>query len=391
MFYTPKITNPEEGLDAILVAAERFDVNRFLYAVQYKNYDESQMERMGSEIALYRTKLEKEYDRLQSFAKTFNESFVTDDNKCYDVALKMLNKIKSGVSETKRIYMKFCPRGRQDKFRSIYGNKKVSAFKYSKLSSEEVQLEAFGLEEFPVVIQGLYREMEKFFALLVRCVQLCKQVIKDERTIRKDGNYCQYLYERFKEKFLKKIAHVLQLIPRNSEYLTAKNNPAIAARQNFGSPEAFAQHAFHNYSTGVMEPYMLKETFDEERMGDMSKIEILLFRGNLELTRNVRFLIARFDDLMPADWKRKKLSGYHVQMFMRWCGIQTGQEKYFVEYFMQEYKRVKEHKYGTISNAAVSGHKEEVLKNDEDYQEFAQKVQNLQNSHITFRKVVGFE
>lgn len=391
MFYTPKITNPEEGLDAILVAAERFDVNRFLYAVQYKNYDESQMERMGSEIALYRTKLENEYERLQSFAKTFNESFVTDDNKCYDVALKMLNKIKSGVSETKRIYMKFCPRGRQDKFRSIYGNKKVSAFKYSKLSSDEVQLEAFGLEEFPVVIQGLYREMEKFFALLVRCVQLCKQVIKDERTIRKDGNYCQYLYERFKEKFLKKIAHVLQLIPRNSEYLTAKNNPAIAARQNFGSPEAFAQHAFHNYSTGVMEPYMLKETFDEERMGDMSKIEILLFRGNLELTRDVRFLIARFDDLMPADWKRKKLSGYHVQMFMRWCGIQTGQEKYFVEYFMQEYKRVKEHKYGTISNAAVSGHKEEVLKNDDDYQEFAQKVQNLLSSHITFRKAVGFE
>lgn len=391
MFYTPKITNPEEGLDAILVAAGKFDVNRFLYAVQYKNYDESQMERMGSEIALYRTKLEKEYERLQSFAKTFNESFVTDDNKCYDVALKMLNKIKSGVSETKRIYMKFCPRGRQDKFRSIYGNKKVSAFKYSKLSSDEIQLEAFGLEEFPVVIQGLYREMEKFFALLVRCVQLCKQVIKDERTIRKDGNYCQYLYERFKEKFLKKIAHVLQLIPRNSEYLTAKNNPAIAARQNFGSPEAFAQHAFHNYSTGVMEPYMLKETFDEERMGDMSKIEILLFRGNLKLTRDVRFLIARFDDLMPADWKRKKLSGYHVQMFMRWCGIQTGQEKYFVEYFMQEYKRVKEHKYGTISNAAVSGHKEEVLKNDDDYQEFAQKVQNLQNSHITFRKAVGFE
>lgn len=391
MFYTPKITKPEEGLDAILVAAERFDVNRFLYAVQYKNYDESQMERMGAEIALYCTKLENEYERLQSFAKTFNESFVTDNNKCYDVALKMLNKIKSGVSETKRIYMKFCPRGRQDKFRSIYGNKIVSAFKYSKLSSEEVQLEAFGLEEYPVVIQGLYREMEKFFTLLVRCVQLCKQVIKDERTIRKNGNYCQYLYERFKEKFLKKIAHVLQLIPRNSEFLSAKNNPAIAARKDYGSDEAFAQHAFHNYPVKDMERYALKETFDEERMGDMTKVEILLFRGSMEVTRNVRFLIARFDDLMPADWKRKKLSGYHVQMFMRWCGIQTGQEKYFVEYFMQEYKRVKEHKYGAISNAAVSGHKEEVLKNDDDYQEFAQKVQNLLSSHVTFRKAVGFE
>lgn len=391
MFYTSTITNPEEGLDAILEAAERFNTDRFLYAVQYKNYDESQLDSMAKEIACYRNKLEKEYERLQDFAKTFNESFVTDDNKCYDVALKALNKIKSGVSETKRIYMKFCPRGRQDKFHSIYGNKKVSAFTYSTLSSEEIQLDAFGLEEFPVAIQGLYREMEKFFTLLVRCVQLCKQVIRDERTIRKNGNYCQYLYERFKEKFLKKIAHVLQLIPRNSEQLTAENNPAIAARRNYGSAEAFAQHAFHNYPTGVMEPYMLKETFDEERMGDMTKMEILLFRGNLEQTRTVRLLIAHFDDLMPADWKRKKLSGYHVQMFMRWCGIQAGQEKHFVEYFMQEYQRVKAHKYGTITSAAVSGHKEKVLRNDNEYREFAQKIQEMLSSHISMRKAVGFE
>lgn len=391
MFYTPKITNPEEGLDAILVAAERFDVNRFLYAVQYKNYDENQLESMANEIAFYRDKLEKEYERLQSFAKTFNESFVTDDNKCYDVALKMLNKIKSGVSETKRIYMKFCPRGRQDKFRSIYGNKKVSAFKYSKLSSDEVQLEAFGLEEFPVVIQGLYREMEKFFTLLVRCVQLCKQVIKDERTIRKDGNYCQYLYERFKEKFLKKIAHVLQLIPRNSEYLTAKNNPAIAARQKFGSPEAFAQHAFHNYSTGVMEPYMLKETFDEEQYGDMSNMEKLLFKCDPELTRKVRLIIAHFDEFMPDGHNRKKLDAKRVLMLQQWSGIQQGSEEYFVQYFNEKYQQVKGHKYDTVTNAAVNGHKAWLLRNEGEYNKFAQKVQNLLSSHITLRKAVGFE
>ena len=145
MFYTTKITNPEEGLDAINVAAERFDVNRFLYALQYKNYDESHLERMGAEIAVYSEKLGKEFERLQKFADPFNKAFVTDNNKCYDVALRVLNKIKSGISETKRIYMKFCPRARRDRMLPIFGNMPVSAFQYSTLSSETVQLNLFGL------------------------------------------------------------------------------------------------------------------------------------------------------------------------------------------------------------------------------------------------------
>lgn len=391
MFYTPKITNPEEGLDAILVAAEKFDADRFLYAIQYKNYDMTRLERMGEEIATYSEKLEKEYERLQKFAKTFNESFVTDDNKCYDVALRALNKIKSGISETKRIYMKFCPRGRKDRYRSIYGDHKVSAFEYSKLSSEKVQLGFFGLEDYPAVIQGLYREMEKFFTLLIRCIQLCKQVIKDERTIRKNGNYCKYLYERFKEKFLRKIANVLQMIPRDNEFLSAKNNPAIAAREKYGSDVAFCQHAFHNYPTKYLELYALKETFDEEQFGDMTNLEKLLFKCDRDLTGRVRYIIAHFDDLMPEGHNRKKLDAKRVLMFMQWCGIQKGSEEYFVQYFNEKYQQVKEHKFQTVSNSAVNSHKEWLLRNEDEYEKFAQKIQKLLSTNLTMRQAVGFE
>lgn len=391
MFYSPKITNPEEGLDAILMAAERFDTDRFLFALKYKNYDEAQLERMGAEIAVSREKLEKEFKRLQEFAEPFNKAFVTDNNKCYDVALRVLNKIKSGISETKRIYMKFCPRGRRDRILPVFGNMSVSAFQYSKLSCENVQLDLFGLEDFPPTIQGLYREMEKFFILLRKSIKLCKQVITDERTIRKDGRYCQHLYEQFKEKFLKKIANVIMMISRDSDCLSAKNNPVIAARQQYGAPEAFAQHAFHNYTVKDMEHYVLKETFDEEQYGDMSNMEKLLFKCDPELTRKVRLIIAHFDEFMPEEHTRKKLDAKRVLMLQQWSGIQQGSEEYFVQYFNEKYQQVKGHRYDTVTNAAVNSHKAWLLRNEEEYNKFAQKVQNFLNSHIALRKAVGYE
>lgn len=388
MIFTPTITKSEEGLDVILTAAQKFDTNRFLYALQYKNYDENRLEKMGYEISDYRVKLEAEYERLQKFAMTFNKSFVTDNNKCYDVALRMLNKIRSGISETKRIYMKFCPRARQDSFRPIFGNNPVSAFEYSKLSSQEVQLDAFGLEEFPATIQGLYREMEKFFMLLVKCIQLCKQVIKDEQTIRKDGRYCQFLYEQFKEKFLKKIDNVIMLISRDSDFLSEKNNRAIASRKSYGTAEAWAQHAFHNYPTKEVEHYALKETFDKEQLGNMTNMEKLLFKCNCDTTMQVRYIIAHFDELMPKNWNRKKMSAKHVLMLQKWCGIQIGSEKYFVKYFNEQYQQLKEHKYDTVSNAAVNGHKANLLHDESEYKTFADNIQILLSKTLNLRNAV---
>lgn len=389
MYYTSKITEPEQALEVIANAAGRFNPNIFLYALEYKNYDKPALKRMCREISEYSTKMEAELDRLQKFAKPFNESFVTDQNKCYDVALRVLRKIRSGIKETKRIYLKFCPRARKDKLISIHGNNPVSAFEYSRLSIKAEQLDAFGLEEWPKVVQNLYSEMEKFFLLLTRSIKLCKQVIEDERTIRKDPAYCQYLYEKFKEKFLKKIANVIMMIPHDSEFLSEKNNPAIAARKHFGSDEAFAQHAFHNYHVKEMECYVLKETFDSEEHGNMTQMEKLLFRNKPTLCETVRYLIAHFDTLMPDSWNRKKLSAKHVAMLMLWCGIPKGNEEQFVQYFNVQYKQDKAHKYETIGNSAVNGQKRNIKTTSQEYKNFANEIKHMLSTNIKFSEVSG--
>jgi uncharacterized membrane-anchored protein YhcB (DUF1043 family) len=101
MYFTPKIYDPVEGLDIILVAASKFNAERFLYALEYKNWDEKKLELMGNEVATYRRKLEDEFNRLVEFAKVFNKEFATVNNKCFSSALVMLRKLREAQRKSK--------------------------------------------------------------------------------------------------------------------------------------------------------------------------------------------------------------------------------------------------------------------------------------------------
>jgi hypothetical protein len=49
MYYTAEIYDPAKGLDQICDAASKFNAERFLYALAYKNWDEEKLERMGDD------------------------------------------------------------------------------------------------------------------------------------------------------------------------------------------------------------------------------------------------------------------------------------------------------------------------------------------------------
>ena len=67
MYFTPEIYDPKTGLDVIDVAIAKFNPERFLYALEYKNCDETEMELMARHVAEYRAKHETEYTRLLKF------------------------------------------------------------------------------------------------------------------------------------------------------------------------------------------------------------------------------------------------------------------------------------------------------------------------------------
>ena len=209
MFYTTEIYDPKTGLDVIALAVAKFNPERFLFAIEHKNCDETEMELMARQVAEYRAKLETEYTRLLEFSKTFNKEFVTENNKYFDIALALLRKMRAGMSQTKKIFMKFCPRARREDVRHVIGNMPVSAYEYSYISANTYPLPLFQFDTYPPCVSGLYNEIEKFFILFAQCIGLCKRVLAEEEKIRNDQRYCFYLFQEFKRKVLHEIAGFL--------------------------------------------------------------------------------------------------------------------------------------------------------------------------------------
>ena len=377
MAYSTTIYDPKQGMETILASMEKFDKDRFLYALRYKHYDQNKLELMAEQVADYRKKLEKEHKRLLEFAGVFNHRFVTDNNKCFQTALMLLNKLRSGISEVKRIYLMFCPRWNRKNFPNPSINNQIrSVFDYSIFSIDSIQYSLFELDEYPPCVQGLYNELSKFFSQLNLSLLLCISVLEDEEKIRKDQKYCNFLYEEFKEKVIKEMMDVIMLLPMEAEIFQEEHNPAIASLKKYSGTEAWAPHGFHNFSKKDVRNLVIKEVQEAEKNGNISKEQIVLFGKNPEKIAKIDNIILHFDDLMPDGFKRKKLDAETIAMFMRWCG-KTDEER-FIAYFNKVYERNPSHQYETVTKGAVNAAKNKLLREDHDdtlYNEFVQKIE----------------
>lgn len=378
MAYTTAIYDPKEGLERISRDIDKFDEKRFLAALNYKNWDETEMELMMREVNEYRIKLEKEHIRLIDFAKNFNKEFVTDNNRCFNTALTLLRKLRCGISEVKRIYRKFCPRPPRQRFYYMATtSKKRSVYDYSYLGIGCYQLTLFPLDDeiYPSCVAGLYHEIGKFFHQLSLSLALCLKVLDDEENIRKDSDYCNYLFEKFRKEVMKEMVGIVSLLPSDADFFQEEHNPAIASLKNYSDIKAWTTHGFHNFLKKDVKYLILKQEQEEDRLGDINKEERVLFDNNPDKIYKIRNIILHFDELMPDGYKRKKLDGKRIAMFMKWCGATD--ESRFVNYFIKQYEKNPNHRYKTIKGSAVNSAKNKLLKDEDSFKEFVQELEKL--------------
>lgn len=376
MYYTTEIYDPKAGFDVIAIAVAKFNPERFLYALEYKNCDETEMELMARHVAEYRAKLETEYTRLLKFSKTFNKEFVTANNKYFDIALALLRKMKAGMSQTKKIFMKFCPRARRESIRHAIGNIPVSAYEYSYISANTYPLPLFQFDTYPPCVSGLYNEIERFFILFAQCIGLCKRVLAEEKEIRKNKKYCFYLFQEFKRKVLHEIAGMISIFNKDSKELSEEANSAIASRNKYDNDEAWSPFGFHKYPKQEVKFLVIRQVIDEESETGLSKKEILLFGNEKDKVKRIRDIIYNFDDLVPNNYSGSKLPAKMVKMFLQYVGIGKGLEKDAVEYFFETYIENPLHSYERVTYQAVNGCKAEI-ENDRngEYKSFVESLQ----------------
>ena len=108
MIYHSIVEKDESGLQMILEAAEKFEKDKYLYAITERHFNKNEVLEILYFVKEYRIKLEKEHYALAMFAITINKQYATDNNKCFCTAEKIFNRIRSTISGSKKIYKKLC-------------------------------------------------------------------------------------------------------------------------------------------------------------------------------------------------------------------------------------------------------------------------------------------
>ena len=342
---------------------------RLLCALLMKHMDTDDIERETVFISEAREKMEKELARLKKFQKPFNQEFATDHNEYYNTAYLLLKKIRSHVHAFAKVMKKGCPSHPTRKTCEKYGIKPKSVYDSSVFGNGVCQLNLFGLKDyFGPEAEGLQNEMEKFFVAMKESFGVCEEIIIEERDVRRDPARSKYLLEKYKLKAYNKLKNQIMLFTNETIEFLKKECPAYLARATYGSDEAFAQEEFHKHNTADMDHFCLIELLTA---GDgLSIKEKVIWGNNPEFVKDVRYVIAHFDELLPNNFIHKEMGEYEY-MFAKWA--LPANIKGAVDYFCENYRgQHKITKYG-----GANKHSKNYDKNSDKVKAFLAAINRL--------------
>lgn len=211
MLYNSIVQRDESGLNSIYEKAREFEMENALEAIIACKFNLRKVEKTLSLVRIYQNILNVESSELVEFSDNFIDQYATDNNKCFEIALKLVKKIGKTITGSMKLFRSFCPviRRKLDARHNV-----VLALDYSKLTSRLYHSDFFGSAVYEDSVKTLLHEMAAFFHHLVTTMKVCKDMIQKEKEVKGD-------YERLKKIFEKSCDEVLLCV--NDVNATFKN------------------------------------------------------------------------------------------------------------------------------------------------------------------------
>lgn len=308
--------------------------SRLQNALLMKHMDIDDIERFAEYVTQARDKMERELARLRKYEKDFNQDFATDHNDYYNSVSVLLGKMRSHMSPLKMILKKFCPLKHPTAAQCEALNIPAkSVYESSMLSKGIYELNLFDLSTFPIAAQGLFTELLLFFKAEEECMNLCTDILEEEREIRKNPSRSWASLDKYRRKAYERMGNQIMLFS-NDILLDLKSiTPAYARREEYATEEGFAQGEFHKHNRADMDHYFIIEAMTGN--DDITNTEKALWGNNPKAVKRIRYVVSHFDELLPKDFKQKKM-GLYEYIFSQWALPEN--VKRSVEYFVENYQ-----------------------------------------------------
>lgn len=350
MLYSTIVEKDESGLLMIIRAAERFDEHRFLEGIQRRCYTAADIQQAIDQVRIYQARMNGEARALAAFSETFLAEYATDNNKCFETAQLLFNRIRSTISASRKVFKKTCPIIRK---RQPQRAERPSVFSRSLLSRVECGQDLFGILSFEESVQTLYAELQAFFTTVIQTLCLCRYMIMTESAIRSDADRCALIYKDCERKVLGGARELSKFL---SSCKVQGESELAERKARARSLKDFYRDNYHKWDTGQFRMSVAVELVRQGQNMGLTDVEAVLWHGRHEKALKVREVVSRFDELTGAEGQKGKLDSGLLVTFLKWCEVDLDKEKLLYEdYFCKEYRgRFQTLKWNSISQERKS-------------------------------------
>ncbi len=325
MIYTTIVEKDEAGLEELIDAVSQFEEDRFLEGLRMRRYTQYDIQQATLRVREYQSKMNREVLALDRFSTTFIQEYATDNNRCFETAARLFNRIRSTISASRRVFRRTCPIVRRQ---SSVGNT-GSIWQRSVLSFGGCTRDLFGISSYDEAVQVLYEDLRTFFITVVSTLVLCRKMIMQEMAVREDGGLCLSIYRESREKAMSGIRE----LAKEFVGVQLSANELAQRRSKAQSMAEFAKRNYHRFERTEFRQFLLYEAIQEGRNDGLTDVESALWPDDHARALAARAALQKFDSL-DAEGQRGKLDSRAMVEFLKWCGVGKEREKRLYEEYV---------------------------------------------------------
>lgn len=331
MRYRTIVEKNESSLLQIIQAVESFNAGGFLESLRRRNLSTYEIDQMVDEVRMHQIKMNREVKALVRFSETFLVNYATENNRCYETAEQLFNRIRSTISGARKVLRKTCPRRMR---RQPEGKEQPLFYLRSMLTVGSHTGDLFGIESFECSVQQLFHVMTTFFATVLSTLALCHRMIVSEREIRQDADRCLDIYNDTCAKLMDEVNQMSRWL---GDVKDLSENTLLKRKHQARSEKAFARENYHQYTPAELKQMLMVEVLRRGQNDGLTEEEALLWPNDHEQALKVRRVIPLIDQLGAEGLKGKMDSGLIIE-FLKWCKVDSKLEKRLYQYFCRAYK-----------------------------------------------------
>lgn len=350
--------------------------------ITMRKRNEGEILRLTGYLRDARAKMATEYDRADKYSRTYNKQFYNNIGDYYHVLSDALSKMRSHLSAMNTVLRRGCYRKVNNTnylFRTNTNPK--SLINDSVIGNATFSYSVFPMEEEPDCVQNLFEHLKAFYLDEKKCLELCIQIIEQEKELRKKPEYCLMLLNEDRNRAWKKLENQIYLITDEVIAMLKETNNVYIERSKYVLDKDFATSGFHKYTECEMDHFHLLTFCIAQHENGFTEEELSLWKTQFDTIEKVRLVIAEFDNLLPDDFNQQDM-GRYIFYFCKWAFPSNIKKVH--QYFMNTYKG--QHKVTKYSS--VSSHSSTFSEVKVEYRSFLNNINRLltMNGKIDWRK-----